>query len=535
MTEPVHGAGQPDPALPPPVFFDPSFERVPQAAGYDPAHAGPVLLIFGHGADRAWVADAAVALATGWTQAGRRTVLADLSLDDPVLHERIGMANLDGVVDVFLYGASLARSARPVPGRGFYLIPTGTYTPEPEQIFRHPRWEKIVAGFREAQATLLLFAPHDAPGLAAVSAHAPQAIVLGERGDPALLAALPPGVSVRAWLTPPRRDGEPPARPAPAERFPEPEPVHPAVAIAAAPPRDFSPPPPERLPSAAEAVGTPAANLPVPDPAWEEEMDETGLFAARTGSSIPAKRRVSPVLLVLLVLALIAAGVYAGLSWANPALLRQINLEPLPVLEARSPASAGKAEAAPAARPRATAAARPGEPAGSERPYAVFVRAFDDAAAAESFVDQARGQVPATPLYVIPEQTQGRLYHKVYAGMLGDTAEAATLRQVLIEEELVDPEAAGGRSALIQTRPLAFELGAFATGPAAQARADSLGARGIPAYVVPVPYTTGERWVVYGGAFADSAGAAEMQKILTAAQVPARLVRRTGRPPSTSK
>ncbi|MBV9109046.1 MAG: hypothetical protein JO306_06550, partial [Gemmatimonadetes bacterium] len=151
MTDPQTATGTSGRRLPPPTFFDPTFERLPSAAAYDPEHPGPVLLLFDPRADRRWGADAAIALATGWNAAGRRTVLADLSIEDPILHERVGVPNLDGVVDLFLYGASLARSARPVPGRGFLLITAGTYTPEPEAIFRHQRWEKIVEGFREAQ------------------------------------------------------------------------------------------------------------------------------------------------------------------------------------------------------------------------------------------------------------------------------------------------------------------------------------------------------------------------------------------------
>ncbi|HEY7769331.1 hypothetical protein, partial [Longimicrobium sp.] len=156
MTDPHALAGTPDRGPSAPTFFDPSFERLPAPVSGDSATPGPVLLLFDRGADRDWVADAAVALATGWHAAGRRTVLADLCLDDPFLHERIGMPNQEGVVDIFLYGASLARSARAVPGRGFYLISSGTYTPDAGEVLRSPRWEKIVAGFRDANAALLL-------------------------------------------------------------------------------------------------------------------------------------------------------------------------------------------------------------------------------------------------------------------------------------------------------------------------------------------------------------------------------------------
>src|SRR4051794_17077573 len=208
MTDPQTATGISGRRLPPPTFFDPAFERLPAAAAYDPDHPGPVLLLFDPRADRRWVADAAIALATGWNAGGRRTVLADLSIEDPILHERVGVPNLDGVVDLFLYGASLARSARPVPGRGFLLITAGTYTPDPDAIFRHARWGKIVDGFREAQASLLLFVPLDAPGLAALGQWAQEVILLGDREDGELFESLvPPPFRIRAWLTPPARPG----------------------------------------------------------------------------------------------------------------------------------------------------------------------------------------------------------------------------------------------------------------------------------------------------------------------------------------
>ena len=551
MSDSSSDFGLPDRRLPAPVFFDPSFERVPAAAAYDPSRPGPTLLLFERGAGREWVADAAIALATAWNAAGRRTVLADLSLEDPVLHERIGMGDQDGVVDIFLYGASLARSARPVPGRGFYLIPAGTYTPEPEEIFRHPRWEKIVAGFREAQASLLLFAPTDAPALDALARWAQEVIVVGRREDEALFhIVLPPGLPVRAWLTPPVKDApEPRAVPASAngpasarvERFPEPEPVHPAAA-AAAMPRPAPPPPADVHPSPAGpgtppppivVEHTPASQLPVPDPSGEEAVPERGgLFGGkRRAAAIPKKRRVSPILLVLLVLVLVFAAAYAALALFAPDTLE--GLIPTAATSERA-APAPRAPAREAAAPRRAPA--PAAPAGTPQPYAVFVRAFPDPEAARRYLAQVRGQVPGVAFFVIPEDTQGQLYHKVYAGMLQDTVEAAALRARLVEGGQVNPDDAGGPSALIQERPLAFDLGDFRTRPEAEARADSLAVRAIPAYAVAVPLSDGgEAWKLYGGAFPDSASAAPMQKMLTSAGLPARLVRRQGRPSAPSK
>jgi hypothetical protein len=533
--------------LPPPTFFDPTFERLPSAAAYDPDHPGPVLLLFDPRADRRWVADAAIALATGWNAAGRRTVLADLSIEDPILHERVGVPNLDGVVDLFLYGASLARSARPVPGRGFLLITAGTYTPEPEAIFRHPRWEKIVEGFREAQASLLLFVPLDAPALSSLARWAGEVILLGDREDGELLESLvAPLFAVRAWLTPPAKPGAEPFRvgedpvrpaaygagpqphtppPAPGERFPQPEPG--GFQPWAAPPREPAPRGPDPLPGAGEAASAPAASLPVPDPAWEDTVAEAETGKRRKKKSIPKERRVSPLLLVLLVILFIVAAV-AVASYFVPGLLG-----------ARTPSQAQPAAAAARVTPRRAPALSTAAPAGVPRRYSVVVKAFQGDQAFETarkWAERVQQEIPGTEAYVFPEDNGGLVYYRVFAGMVADTAQAAALRQELVRQKLVDPESVGGSGDLIQERPLAFSLGDFATRAEAEAKAQSLRAGAVDAYPVPVPQTDGsERWTLYAGAFEDSIQAQPMKKTLDAARIPAHLVPRVGRAPATSK
>jgi SPOR domain len=523
MTDPQTATGNPGRRLPPPTFFDPTFERLPAAAAFDGEQPGPVLLLFDPRADRRWVADAAIALATGWNAAGRRTVLADLSIEDPILHERVGVPNLDGVVDLFLYGASLARSARPVPGRGFLLITAGTYTPEPDAILRHPRWEKIVAGFREAQASLLLFVPLDTPELASLGRWAGDVVVLGERGDGELFESIvPPEFRLRAWLTPPARPGAEPPRTAaqstPAERFPEPEPVPPWKA----PPREPAPPPP---PAAAEvATYVPAADLPVPDPQWEETVEPEPGTGKRRRKTIPKERKLSPTMLVLLVLLFIILAAAAAATFL-PGLL------PGWERPATAPASSMRL---PGRRPQAAAL-----PAGTARPYSVYVRGFQGDRGYDAAVRQAKrveGEFPGTAVYVFPEEIGGMVYYKVYAGMLDDTVQAAALRTQLVAAHLANPDDVGGPAALIQARPWTFDLGAYPTRDAADRRAAELATAAIYASPTAVPQSDGsERWTLYAGAYPDSARAEPMKRTLQTARLPARLVQRVGRAPATSK
>jgi len=557
MTDPLTASSEPGRRLPQPTFFDPAFERLPAAAAFDPDRPGPVLVLFDPRADRAWVADAAIALATGWYAAGRRTVLADLSIEDPILHERVGVPNLDGVVDLFLYGASLARSARPVPGRGFLLITAGTYTTEPEGIFRHPRWGKIVDGFREAQASLLLFTPLDAPGLSALAQWSSDAVLLGDHKDGDLLESLvDPRFHVRTWLTPPARPGAPGAgpstrpaaassaapapgwsppapaspasapTPAPADRFPQPEPK--GFQPWLGPPREPARTGDEPLPSASDVAHAPAASLPAPGPEWEDTVAEpTG--KRRKKKSIPKERKVSPLLLVILVLTLIAAAVYAGVTFLPGLLNGGTSATP----------ARGDNSRVPARRtPALAAAARPSD-AGTPRPYAVYVKAFSGSGAYEAarqYAERVRTELRGTPAYVFAEETGGLTFYKVYAGMLEDTVQAAALRTELVERKLANPEDVGSPAALIQSRPYAFDLGEYPTQAAAQERAGELQRAAIDAYAVPVPQSDGtERYRLYSGAFADSARALPMQKTLQASSLPTRLVRRVGRAPATQK
>jgi hypothetical protein len=514
MTDSHAHAGPPG-AAPSPTFFDPSFERLPAPVGGDTAAPGPVLLVFDRNADRDWAADAAVSLATGWHAAGRRTVLADLCLDDPFLNERIGMPNQEGVVDIFVYGASLARSARAVPGRGFYLISAGTYTSDPGAVLRHPRWDKIVGGFRDNQAALLLFVPSDAPELPALRSWVSEVILLGG-GDGTGPHAAVEGFSVRAWLAPPRRDGAAAAtaaqpRPAsPADRFPEPEPVAP-----------WNAPPGTRAelnvvpPPAAEGAPVPVAEIPVPEAEW-----------AREEAPARKKRAVSPLLLLLLLLALLAALVFLG-----PQLIPGF-----PNLLASSGAATEEPAPARAPAPARPVPAGPVTAAGASLPFSVHVAGFQSWDDASEFASTTSRRFSEAQFFIVPELRQGMTYWTVMAGMAGDTTAVLALRDRLVAEKVADEESVGGRYDLIQHRPLAYELGEFRNADQARARVDSLTSRAIPAYVAPVPYSDGtERWKVYAGAYRDTASSAPMRELLTGASIQPKLVERTGRPPASPK
>ena len=184
--------------------FNPAHPEVPESLRNPAPEDSAVVVLLDSGADRRWAADTAIELCAAWAKGGRRIVLADLHLENPILHERVGGTNMEGVVDIFVYGASLARSARPVEGRGFYLISAGTYTPDADAIFSHPRWTKLITGFRDAGASLVLFVPEETADLTALGVWTRDVVVLGgATAMEAVARAAERGLNVRSALVPP--------------------------------------------------------------------------------------------------------------------------------------------------------------------------------------------------------------------------------------------------------------------------------------------------------------------------------------------
>lgn len=452
---------------PSPTVFDPSAERA-AALGLEPV--GTVVLLLAATPDLRWSAEAAIELCTAWAQGGRRIVLADLHLENPLLHEQVGAPNLEGVVDVFLYGASIARSARPVRGRGFYLIPSGTYEPDAEAIYQHPRWPKLIAGFRDASASLVLFVPAESADLEAVSRWAGDVVVLGA-GDARLTDAVADaGLEVRAVLLPPGTE------------LPVADDDHTAEAPLAA------------YPHADRELDLP------PAPVREPRRRRRGLGAA--------------LFLLLAVVALAAAGFWVARN--RPELLQW--------------SAAQGTAASDSAGAQAAAAAAPTR-VGERLAYSVQVIAYRTLPEAQQQLATERRRLPEVPFFISPEEIQGVVYYKIMAGLVSDTLAAGQLKEQLVEAGAVNAEDATGAWALIKPAALAFDLGEFSDEMQAQSAADSLLARQIPAYPVVVPYSDGShRWQLYAGAYRDSGAAEAMSRRLAEVGIEPKLVLRVGQP-----
>jgi hypothetical protein len=162
-------------------------------------------------ADSAWAAKAAWDIARIAAREGRRVALVDLRLDEPCLHQSVGLEVGDGIVDAFEYGVSLAKAAREVDK--VFFISSGSDTAAPAELYGHPRWRKLQAGFRSEGALLLLFlSPAGLTRLAEVTPPDGVIVLAPEGIDPASLPAYGGsvlGVARDRWM-PSGRESAPP-------------------------------------------------------------------------------------------------------------------------------------------------------------------------------------------------------------------------------------------------------------------------------------------------------------------------------------
>ncbi len=129
-------------------------------------------------ADLPWAAKAAWDIARIAAREGRRVALVDLHLEQPALHEIVGLQATEGIVDAFEYGVSLNKAAHEVTG--VFFIPAGSDTAQASELFAHDRWRKLQAGFRSEGALLLAFLSE--AGLAQLAAVPDGLIVLAPEG-----------------------------------------------------------------------------------------------------------------------------------------------------------------------------------------------------------------------------------------------------------------------------------------------------------------------------------------------------------------
>ncbi len=287
-------------------------DLLPTGEAFSEAAGGCVALQVAPGAREAeWARRTALALAGSWARDGGRIVLADLSGGNPEAVPLRSGGEAEGIHDVLLFGASIRRVARVQDEGGFYLVPSGTPVADPSSIFEHRRWGDLLDGFREASVTLVAYVPEGAPGSDGFVARADHRILFASeeewrerRAAGVDSASLPTAVVGPASSSPgdsatsPGHEGGVGASEG-------------AGAVGAS----------------AEPAHDPAQGSQVPSAAAEESTSEpvsreagTSPAPARKGTRPKAeavKRRVSPWLLVLLVLVVLGAVAAAWLGYVE--------------------------------------------------------------------------------------------------------------------------------------------------------------------------------------------------------------------------
>jgi hypothetical protein len=167
------------------------------------------------------VATAQVALGIARVQAvGRRVAVGDLLGEAEPLQSLVDGDDPHGLVDSFLYGVSLTKVARQIPDSGeLFVMPTGTGPVDYDELFAHPRWRRLIAGFREVGALLIIAAPADAPRVHDLVDASDGVVIVGD--------VVPPDVSVAqslAWVRAKRGAVPPGGRPVESDTEPTSEP-----------------------------------------------------------------------------------------------------------------------------------------------------------------------------------------------------------------------------------------------------------------------------------------------------------------------
>jgi hypothetical protein len=161
--------------------------------------------------DSEWVTETTWSIARSVADTGRRTALIDLHLEDPELHARATRPSEAGIVDAFVFGASLQHVASQDENPNLHFIGVGTPTSEVDEVLENKRWERLSRGFHKEEALLLLFMPSSA--LDSLSIQPELIIALSPHGfgkvgpsSPQLRSARDRGVPVAVIIDPDAHD-----------------------------------------------------------------------------------------------------------------------------------------------------------------------------------------------------------------------------------------------------------------------------------------------------------------------------------------
>lgn len=476
---------------------------------------------------RRWAAETAIEVAKRLGEQRPKVVLTDLI---PRHHaspsETLGVEGGAGIADVLMRGEPFTAAARRPGSAGFFFLPLGNNPPSAEVLFEHPRWRKIAARLSEVNAYLLpcvaaedweLFGPIEGFEACVVVNGTGVEVVLPEGARRlaefrapleirTMEAERPSGVSAESgpvFGAEPSEPGEPEGEPGDAEGPWRPEGAETAPW---ARPRER---PPGR--TAHVVVGVEPERR-----RWEPRRETTG----RALPAWATDRRViiGAVAGAAIIVVLLIWGIGGGGSDETGAPGLEAAAAPEEVLQQDEPVPASET-----VEPDVTVPATPPVEA-VELPYSVLIASFsslDDARALRSRLTRAD-----TRAYVAPTPVRGVLYFRVFAGILPERQRASELMGEMVrrglKEQVNDWDVRPAR--------YAFSFGSYPSSGDASAVVETLEAKGIPAYVVPVPGREGvdTAYRIYAGGFESEEGAGPLGDIIADAGLDAELVERVG-------
>jgi cell division septation protein DedD len=230
--------------------------------------------------------------------------------------------------------------------------------------------------------------------------------------------------------------------------------------------------------------------------------------------------------LVIAAIAVVAAGL--GVWWAFGTRDRSegpetVEAAPGALVTEGSPTTTATEPAVDAEPGDGSTAAEVDPPAESALPYSVLIASYsslDDALRRQS--EWGRTDLP---FYVAPTTVRGVVYYRVFAGLLPTRDEAVAVMDELVRRGVKDT----ARSWDVRPARLAFAFGTYPDAERAREVADSLGDRGVPAYVVGVAGETGAaHYRVYAGGYESREDARPLRDQIDRSGLQTELVERVG-------
>lgn len=483
-----------------------------------------------------WAPSAAVEIARSWGDAGHRIFLADLSLLRPVLHEILQDEVGQGMGDVLKGDATLDKVVHLAKAGSFLFAGAGEGVEDAEAALSSEGWTEVLGGLAEAEASAILYAPSDIPGIEALLVHATHVVALTGAGES--LRSMPAAVASRVEVSlQPSFEGldfenigifsdegaevsgvdlqgtgdfvdlvledstgalfgEPQfsdLHDLPGEDPPDTEAeasideVGDLVDADGAAPESLSE---EAVPSEEEAgVSLEVDDVPSPRPALEIVGDGVvGTPAASDG--VAARHGRSLAVIGTIAIALATWAVLRG--GESPALV-----EPEPVAEV-SPEPA---------------LPLPPTPGGPVAAYSWAIGSFSDPGTARRLAASLADQVGGVQFIVVPIEVNGTLFYRLLADPAEDVVAAQGLRDALASAlSSLDPDAW-----VLRETPQGFVFGDFPTLAEAAESIAALQALEVDGYALELELGSGHMYRVYAGAFADAQQARALAGIIEAA------------------